>query len=75
VVRSNHNKTEIRLEKLFHGGDIISRLDVTVWKTKSPCCHAEKVADTIVADLIFNRAMEKTNSLCPLAVAEEKIDP
>jgi hypothetical protein len=37
------------------------RLDVTIQKEESPCCHADEVADAIIVALIFNSAaMEKT---------------
>jgi hypothetical protein len=78
LVRSNHNKTEKRPEKIIPWRRYHLRHDVAVRKAKSPCLQAKEVANTIVA-LIFHRAaMEKTNSPCPLAVAveeDEEINP
>ena len=76
MARSNHNKTKKRPEKIILWRRHHLRLDVTVRKEKSPCHHAEKVVDTVVVALIFNRAVvEKTNPPCLLAVAEEEINP
>jgi hypothetical protein len=54
MVRSNHNKTEKRPEKIILWRRHHFRLDVAIWKGKSPCHQADEVADAIVA-LIFNR--------------------
>jgi hypothetical protein len=63
VVRSNHNKTEKRLEKIIPWQQHHLRLgDVAVRKSNSPCRHAEEVADAVVVTLIFVRVtMEKPN--------------
>ena len=73
MVRSNHNKMEKRPEKTISWWQHHLHIDVVVQKSKYPCCHAEKVVNTVVVALIFNRAaMEKTNPSCLLAVVEEE---
>ena len=77
MARSNYNKTEKRPEKIILWRRHHLRLDVAVRKEKSPCRHANEVADAVVVVLIFNRAtIEKMIPPCPLAVArEEEINP
>jgi hypothetical protein len=66
VARSNHNKTEKRLEKIILWWRHHLHLDIAVWKEKSPYHHADEVADAVVVTLIFNRAvMEKIIPSCP----------
>ena len=72
MARSNHNKTEKRPEKIIPWRRHHLRLGVAVRKEKSPCRHADEVADADVA-LIFNKAvMEKTNPPFLLAVVGEE---
>jgi hypothetical protein len=74
VVKSNHNKTEKKPEKIIPWRRHHLRLDVVVWKQKSPCRHVDEDADTDVVALIFNGAtMEKTIPPFPFTVAEEEI--
>jgi hypothetical protein len=48
-------------------------LDITVRKEKSPCRHADEVADAVAVAFIFNRAaVEKTIPPCLLAIAGEE---
>ena len=79
MARTNHDKTEKRLDKIILWCRHHLRLDVATRKERSLCRHAGEVVDAIVVALIFNRAaMEKTNPSCPLAVAgeeEEEINP
>jgi hypothetical protein len=77
MVRSNHNKTEKRLKKIILWWRHHLRLDVAIWKEKSPYHHADETADVVVVTLIFNRAvMKKTITSCSLTIVgeEEKIN-
>jgi len=73
VARSNHNKTEKRLEKIILWLQHHLRLDAAVWKQKSPCHHVDEDVDAEVVVLIFNRAaMEKPIPPLSFTVAGEK---
>jgi hypothetical protein len=73
VARSNHNKTEKKLEKIILWRRHHLRLDAAVRKQKSSCRHVKEDADAKVIILIFNGAvMEKTIPLFPFIVAEEE---
>jgi hypothetical protein len=70
VARSNHNKTEKRLEKIILWWRHHLRLDVAIWKEKFPYHHADEAADAVVVTLIFNRAvMKKMIPSCSLTIA------
>jgi hypothetical protein len=73
VVRSNHNKTEKRPEKIIPWWRYHLRLDVTVQKPNSTCRHAEEVVAAVAVALIFIRiVMEKPNLPYLLVVAEKE---
>ena len=73
MIRSNHNKTAKRPNKIIPRRQHHFCLDVTVRKPNSPYRHAEKVVDAIVAALIFIRdAMEKLNPPYLLVVTRKE---
>jgi hypothetical protein len=73
VARSNHNKTDKRLEKIIPWWQHHLRLDAAVRKQKSPCRHVEEDADAEVVALIFNgAAMEKTISPLSFTITGEE---
>jgi len=78
VARTNHDKTEKRLDKIILWCRHHLRLDVATRKERSLCRHAGEVVDAIVVALIFNRAaMEKMVPPYHLVIVgeEEKINP
>jgi len=73
MARSNHNKTKKRLEKIILWRRHHLRLDVAVWKQKSPYHHVDEDTDAEVVVLIFNgAAIEKPIPPLSFTVAGEK---
>jgi hypothetical protein len=73
VARSNHNKTEKRLEKIISWRRHHLRLDAAVRKQRSPCRHVNEDADAEVAVFIFNGAVIPPLSFIIAGEKKEKI--